>query len=244
MALTLDLTKAKMSLKLSLEKKGIITPPTLDLAFILDVSGSFDQTHTDGLTNDILVRMVPWGMLFDPDGKIDVFTFSAGAEHAHYVGEVVPENCDGYVQRKIIRKVPGYNGGTDYSYVLEKALQHFGWAPQPTPKVGFFKKLLKRDKPTEARKSLCIMVTDGECYDDPRTRKILEASKNRNDRVYFLFLGVNENQRKFNFIKELGTVYPNVGFTPVEDVSEWVKKTDEQLNESLIEQELVDWMKQ
>ncbi|MES2943527.1 MAG: hypothetical protein V4772_11725, partial [Pseudomonadota bacterium] len=78
MALSLNLTKAEKSLKLCLQKSGLVEPPQVDLAFVLDVSGSFDDEHRAGVTDALLTRLVPWGMTFDPDRKLDVFSFSSG----------------------------------------------------------------------------------------------------------------------------------------------------------------------
>lgn len=54
MALQLNLPKAQASLQLCLEKAGIVTPPVVEFAFTLDVSGSFEDEHRDGLA---LVRL-------------------------------------------------------------------------------------------------------------------------------------------------------------------------------------------
>lgn len=63
----------------------------------------------------------------------DVFAyathFSDGEMSARHVGTVTPADCEGYILRNVVDKVPGWKGGTTYSYVLEKNLQHFGWLP-------------------------------------------------------------------------------------------------------------------
>ncbi|MGT2467575.1 hypothetical protein ACVOMV_25955 (plasmid) [Mesorhizobium atlanticum] len=69
-------------------------------------------------------------MVLDPDGQVDVFTFSGGRGNAHYVGTVTPEDSDNYIVRNVVGRVPGWGDGTTYSYVLEKALRHLGWLPQ------------------------------------------------------------------------------------------------------------------
>ena len=86
MALTLNLQKSSSTLKLSLQKSGIHSMPVLDMAMVLDVSGSFEDEHLDGTTTDLLTRLAPWGLTFDPDKKIDILTFSNGAASAHLVG--------------------------------------------------------------------------------------------------------------------------------------------------------------
>lgn len=259
MALNLDLNKSAQSLQLSLQKAGIVTPPQVDLAFDLDVSGSFDDEHRDGLTNDLLVRLVPWGIVFDPDKKLDVFTFSNGESHAHYVGDVTPTTCDQYVQRQIIRKVPGYNGGTDYSYVLERNLEHFGWkqptAAAPVKRSGMFGGIFgggskpAAQQPTQKKRSIVIFVTDGDndpqgySKDKQRTIQVLSESEARKDGVYFLFLGVSQQNARFPFIDQLGERFGNVGFVPISNVGRWTQQSDEEINQALLGNELLEWLK-
>ena len=56
-------------------------------------------------------------MELDPDGQMDVFTFSNGKGSVHHVGTVTPEDCEGYIVRNVVDQVPGWNGGTTYSYL-------------------------------------------------------------------------------------------------------------------------------
>lgn len=255
MALTLDLQKSAQSLMLSLEKQGISQPPRIDLAFNLDVSGSFDDEHRAGVTSTLLSRLVPWAMVFDPDQKIEVFSFSHHASGAHYVGDVTPKNHGDYVRRQIIDKVPGYNGGTDYSYVIEKNLQHFGWAPAQAEsalgslvgRMGTWFGRQPEAKPevpaVSPRPTIIIHVTDGENTDHRRTIEVLRASQNRNDKVYFLFLGVSQQTTPFAFIASLGEQFPNVGFVAVNPVRSWVQQKDEAINQALLTPELIQWLK-
>lgn len=248
----LSLEKSAQKLRLSLQKAGIISPPQVDLAFDLDVSGSFDDEHKDGTTNDLLTRFVPWGMAFDPDQKLDVFTFSDGSEHAHYVGDVTPNTYEDYVRRNIINKVPGYNSGTDYSYVIEKNLEHFGWKPTSgiaQEKKGFFGRILggsnpaPASMPVEKKRSIVIFVTDGDNSDKQRTEQVLAESEAREDGVYFLFLGVSNNNKKFPFIEHLGERFGNVGFVAINDVAKFVQQSDDDLNRVLLGDELLEWLK-
>lgn len=236
MALSLNLNKSAQTLRLSLEKAGIVKPPQVDLAFDLDVSGSFDDEHQDGTTNDLLARLVPWGMVFDPDQKLDVFTFSDGSGHAHYVGDVTPDTYEDYVRRNIINKVPGYNSGTDYSYVIEKNLEHFGWKK----KGGLLSGLMGSK---EKKRSIVIFVTDGDNSDKQRTEQVLAESEARKDGVYFLFLGVSNGSKSFPFIDKLGERFGNVGFVAINDVAKFVQQSDDDLNRVLLGDELLEWLK-
>ncbi len=225
----------------------------MDLCFDLDVSGSFDDEHRDGLTQQLLLRLVPWGMLFDPDQKMDIFTFSDGRRKANYVGEITPETCDRYIQRNIIDKVEGYNGGTDYSYVVEKNLQHFGWVQGGAfvpRKKSFFTSLFGGDSgydtvAVEPKRSLVIFVTDGECHhtDEARMRTVLAESQNRKDQVYFLLIGISNQGVEFEFLQQIADEFSNTGLVVIRNLREFVRKSDEEVNEVLITDELVEWLK-
>ena len=113
MALQLNLEKSKAALQLCLHKAGVTQPPVMDMGVLLDVSGSFEDEHQDGTTNRLLTRLIPWGLTFDPDGKLDVTTFSHGERHVHRVGSVTAANYADFVQRQVIGRVPGWNGGIE-----------------------------------------------------------------------------------------------------------------------------------
>ncbi|MFI8616652.1 VWA domain-containing protein [Acidovorax sp. NPDC077693] len=246
MALTLDLNKSQQALVLNLAKAGVSDPPKVDVAFVMDVSGSFDDEHRQGVTNDLLTRLIPWAALFDPDQKMEVYTFSNGPRNVHHAVDVSARNYAGYVQREIIG-CPGYQGGTDYSYVLERVLADFGWAPAAARPQGFFARLLGASAaaaPAVApRQTLIFFVTDGESSDEAKTTALLKASQARGDGVYFHFLGVSNQSAKFPYIERLGEQFGNVGFTAVNQVRSWVKQPDDAINQALISDELVAWLK-
>ena len=253
MPLELDLKKSAGALQLSLKKAGgILKIPEAEVAFILDVSGSYDDEHRDGLTNDLMKRLTPWGMVFDPDHKLDVFTFSDGQRHAHHVGEVTPETVDGYVHKHIIQKVPGYGYGTDYSYVTRLALQHFGWisgAAAPAQKSGGFLGFGAKSAPAPAatptaggRKTLILFNTDGASNDEPLMDALLQEMQNNKYQVYVMFLGVSNQGGGFPFLQRMADKYDNCGLTVIRDVKAWVRKSDEEINEELITPELLKWM--
>ncbi|MCR4341260.1 MAG: VWA domain-containing protein [Gemmatimonadaceae bacterium] len=256
MALSLDMQKTATGLKLSLEKKGIRNPPPAEMAFVMDVSGSFDDEHRDGQTQMLLERLVPWAMVFDPDKQGDMFTFSNGPSNIQHVGTITPETTDGYIRSKIINRVTGYNGGTDYSYVLERCLQQFGWlqaptAAQQTEKPSFFGSMFGKKPaaaaapgtPAAKRKSIVLFVTDGRNNDENRTREVLRASQKRGDQVYFLFLGVNNQSGEFRFLEDIGREFDNTGFLQIRNIREFMRLSDEQVNDVMISDELLTWLK-
>lgn len=244
MALQLNLEKSKATLKLSLQKAGVQSMPILDMGLVLDVSGSFEDEHTDGTTNDLLTRLAPWGLTFDPDKKIDVFTFSDGPRSAHKVGSLHEGNYQGYVEENIIGAVPGWNGRTDYSFVIELVLKEFGWVGGEAKKAGVMGRLFgqKDVAAKEKKRSLILFITDGDNDDKERARDILRASEARKDEVYFVFLGVANGTTKFPFLDSIGKEFGNTGFKKISDVRNFVKKSDEEINAFLLDSELVAWL--
>ncbi len=230
----MNLEKGKEALRISLEKRGITTPPSADLAFVLDVSGSFDVTHRSGVTQRLLERLVPWGMLFDPDQKLDVFTFSHGRDNAVRIGDITPGTCERYIQTAVINS-PHYGGGTDYGFVIEKVLQHFGWIASG----GFLGRMFGGGQ-KEKKRSIVLFVTDGENSDPQECSRILEESEKRGDEVYFLFIGIGG---PFQFLQQIGDRFSNTGLVVINDLKGFVEKSDEELNEILIGDELVTWLK-
>lgn len=248
-----DLNKSAQALSLSLAKHGIITPPSMELAFNLDVSGSFDDEHKSGLTQALLTRLVPWGMVFDPDKKMDVFTFSAGESGAYRVGDITPDTCEGYIPRHIINQVPGYGYSTDYYHVLRKNLNHFGYM-QPSVASGsgggMFSKLFGSNKAPTAttapkKRALILHVTDGDNNpgDKEPTRRLLRESQDRGDLVYFLFIGCSNQPGTFDYIADLGNKFNNVGLVTISDIKRFSELPDDEVNTLLIGDELVNWLK-
>ena len=245
MPITLNLQKSQSSLKLSLEKKGILTLPVLDMAVVMDVSGSFADEHQDGVTTDLMTRLAPWGLTFDPDKKLDVLTFSSSPASAHKVGELTEHNYEGYVRNNIISKVPGWCGATDYSYVLELALKEFGWIPTEAKKAGFFGKMMgKKDQESKTKKrSLVLFVTDGDNNDKARTMQVLRESEARKDEIYFMFLGIANGGGRFEFLEKIGDAFGNTGFREIKNIRQFVQMSDEEINSFLLDDELVNWLK-
>ena len=126
-------------------------------------------------------------------------------------------------------------------------LADFGWAPAAARPQGFFARLLGASAaaaPAVApRQTLIFFVTDGESSDEAKTTALLKASQARGDGVYFHFLGVSNQSAKFPYIERLGEQFGNVGFTAVNQVRSWVKQPDDAINQALISDELVAWLK-
>lgn len=244
MSLQLNLNKAARSLRLSLDKAGV--PPSIkaELIFDIDVSASFEHEHEEGTTSTLIERLVPYGMVLDPDGAIDVFTFAGRRSSAYRVGTVTPDDARGYITSKIVGQVPDWSGDTQYSHVLEKNLQHFGWLP---PEPGFLSRFLGLGGhvPRDRKRSIVIFITDGENdpRDNDRTMRILADSQARGDNVYFLFMGICEHNVDFKFLKHIAARFRNTGVVIVTDLEDFVAKSDEEISAELLGPELIAWLK-
>ncbi len=244
MALTLDLNKAESKLRLDLGKRGI-NPANIqmEVCLDLDVSGSYEDEHLDGSTQRLLERLTPLSMVLDPDKQQDLFTFSSGEASAHHVGMVTLANLDGFVRREVINRVPGWRGGTTYSYVLEMNLRHFGWLPQEQ-KRGFFGGS-KPSAPVAKRRSLIIFNTDGtnDPRDNARTMQILRDSQARRDEVYFLFVGYANGGADLSFLKTIADEFSNTGLIIIRNLKAWCAQSDDQINQEILGDELIEWLK-
>jgi hypothetical protein len=258
----LDLGKSQAAFKLSLDKAGVPADIRAELIVVMDVSSSFEHEHEEGTTNTLLRRFVPLAKILDPDGQIDVITFSDGEHRVQHVGTIHEGNVDGFMEDRVIDKVRGWNGGTTYSYALEEALRQFGWLPcthdhQPAAKPRFWNWVLGNtgsDKGHalphmhQQKRSIVLFVTDGEndpgdgAGDKARTMQVLQASETRGDHVYFLFIGACEHQ-KFEFVEKIADKYKNTGIVMATDPEAFVELPDDELIGKLLVPELVDWLK-
>lgn len=245
--LKLDLNKAAQSLRLSLDKAGVSQDIQAELIFDIDVSGSFEHEHEEGTTSQLIERLVPYGMVLDPDGAMDVFTFSNDAHTVYHVGTVTPAEAEGYILREVVENVPGWKGGTTYSHVLERNLQHFGWLEPEGSFIAAVSRFFgaERPKPRNQKRSIVIFVTDGEnaTEDEARTMRVLSSSEARGDNVYFLFIGACEHNVEFKFLKTIAKKYRNTGVVIVRDLEAFVEQSDEQISAQLLGPELIAWLK-
>ncbi len=247
MSLQLDMNKAAGNLRLSLEKRGIMTPPVVEVAFDLDVSGSYKDEHEDGSTNDLMARLAPWGLVFDPDKQLDVFAFSDRSRGIYNPGPVNQSNYQGFIKKHIIG-CPAWCGGTDYAPVLRANLEAFGWiesASAPPQKRGWFgsSKPAQAQAPVAKRRSLILFNTDGANSDQRETEALFEQMEREKYGVYVAFIAYANGGADFSFINRLAERFSNCGLTVIENVQRWVKQSDDEINNAIITDELVTWLK-
>jgi hypothetical protein len=235
MSLVLDLNKSAEKLRLDLTKAAGGTLPEADVGFDLDVSGSYEGLHRSGVTSLLMSRMIPFCMVFDPDKKLDVWTFSDGP--AHYVGAITPDDHKDFVRRKVIEKVPNWCGRTDYAPVLKANVKHFGWGKSQGGFLGF------GAKPIAGKKSLVLFNTDGASDDPEETDELMKEMQDKGYQVYVQFIAIKQPSANFSFIERLADDYSNCGLIVIDDINKWVALDDDSLNAQFLTDELVDWMK-
>jgi hypothetical protein len=258
----LDLNKSASTFRLSLDKAGVPPEIKAELLVVMDVSGSFEHEHEEGTTGILLERFVPLAKVLDPDGKIDLITFSHGRDSVQHLGTIDESNARDFIVDRVVDKVKGWKGGTTYSYPLEEALRVFGWLPcdsghEPARKPRFWERLLgiAPEAPRtaaphvhEKKRSIVLFVTDGEndpgdgFGDKKRTRQVLRASQQRGDEVYFLFIGACEHE-EFDFVEQIAKEFKNTGIVMATDPEAFVNLPDNELIDKLLGRELVDWLK-
>ena len=258
---SLDLAKSSSAFRLSLDKAGVPPDIRAELLVVMDVSGSFEHEHEEGTTGILLERLVPLAKVLDPDGKIDLVTFSDGRDSVQHLGTLDESNARDFIVDNVVGKVKGWKRGTTYSYPLEEALRIFGWLPfesgrEPGRKPRFWERLLGLlpdegrvvQRSHEKKRSIVLFVTDGEndpgntFLDKERTRKVLHASQKRGDQVYFLFIGACEHE-EFAFVEEIAKEFRNTGLVMATDPEAFVNLPDDALIAKLLGRELVEWLK-
>lgn len=245
----IDLKKSASNFQVSLKKSGVEKMPEMEMGVIMDVSYSFKDEHEDGLTNTLLTRFVPWGLTFDPDRKVDLFTFSNGSTPAHLVGSVDEGNYVDYIPRHVIGKVPGWGKGTAYAPVTKMVLQHFGWLPGGAVQssVGFLGGLFGKKKTTvasaEKRRAIVFFVTDGVNEDPAEMKAVMADAETNKYEVFFVLVGVSNQNEPFHLLRELGARYNNAIFREIKDIKGFGRKSDDEINEFFLDPKLVAWLK-
>jgi hypothetical protein len=244
-----DLSKSEKNFSISLKKVGVEKMPELEMGIAMDVSGSFDDEHKDGVTNALVTRLAPWGFTFDPDRKIDMATFSS-RDNIQLVDPPVDEkNYGDYIKRFVINKVKGYNGGTGYAPVTRLFLQHFGWLPGLTASAGGFLGGLfgkKKAVSAEKRRAIVFFITDGDNNDSgdtPAMLQVMADAEANNYEVFFVFVGVSNQNVSFDTLKLIDRNHKNAAFHEIKDIKGFVAKSDEEINEFFLKSKLVAWLK-
>lgn len=220
----MSISLRKEAAKVVLTKRQLPIPPAADVALAIDISGSMSHLYNSGVVQEVVERCLALALNFDPDKKLDVWTFTSKHD---YVGSCYESHIDGYVEREIVNnnKISKW-GGTNYTPVLEDVSKHFFGSG------GFFGMFKKK----RATPVFLMFITDGDNQDRTAFVKLAHELRDRNIYIQLLCLGDDY----FDTAQAVADSEPNVGFGQVEDVR---KMTDEQMMEQLITDEFVQWIK-
>ena len=249
MSLQLDLQKSKNVLSLTLQKNGVTKINPCQVSFAMDASGSFQKEHNQGYTEHLLGRILPFALLFDKDGVLDMFSFASSCGEAP---EVTEDNYLGYVSRDFPYKGE-YGFSTAYLPPFHALIENGYTGKEQVVGVeeqgGFFGKLFgKKEKQiikttTESiGKHLSFFITDGEAYDQEEAKHYLE--KNQEEQHFIIFVTISNS--KFNFFEnnykgKKQTDYFNFTHNELRDLQD---KSDEDLYKLFVTPSLTNWMNQ
>lgn len=239
MTIQFNLEKSKETLQFVLEKHNVTTinPSQVHLAF--DVSGSFDDEHSNGYTQQLLNRIVPFSMLFDKNQTLDSYVFSDGAE---VLDDINISNYADYVRNKIQRSRI-YNQGTQYLPIFKLLVEK---STEDKKKVGFFGKMF--GKQTEVKteslqdKHIVFFITDGDAYDQNQAKQFLDQAIKSNPNLFFVFISIGNQPFQFFNNNYKDTSYSNYFNLTPSQLRNLKDAKDEDLFEMIINPSLEAWM--
>lgn len=209
------------------KNSGLGADSKAQVVLALDFSGSMLGLYKNGTVQEVVEKLLPFGLAFDDNGEIDFYLFDDKSKKMPE--NITLKNLDGYINSKVIGK---YNmGGTNYAPVLQDIHKSFSEA-----KKGFFgnKKTSTMDTPVYV-----IFITDGNNFDKVETEKIIIAMSGEGFFVQFIGIG----SAQLPFLEKLdtlsGTVIDNVNFMKVQNIASY---SDDELYRGLMK-EYPEWVK-
>lgn len=242
----IDLRKKSV---INLKKESGIGMAKAQVVLVLDRSGSMDHLYRNGTVQDVVERILPFGLAFDDDRSVDTYIFDS-----HYKKinpPVTLQNLNGYVDNQINSKYPF--GGTVYSPVLTAIKEAYQTTPIGTvteeKKGGIFgglfgKKTTKVTSTTYTPMDLpvyVIYITDGENsnHDNQRTEEVITEMAEQG--FFIQFIGIGNS--RFDFLEKLddltGRRVDNANFFKVNDIK---GMSDDALYKGLMK-EFPEWLK-
>lgn len=231
MALNLD------KVKFVLTKRNINDIPC-NVAFAMDVSGSIKWLYDNGTIQAVTERIATIAMTVDVDKQLDFLVFD---DMAHELEAITEQNLIGYINKYVLKNRGLWNG-TKYAPAIKMICEAV--SPTPVPeKKGFFS-AFKRAKPVISTTDknlppvLAILITDGQNFDKEDTIRVLEKAQSLN--IYWQLVGIGKDTSQFDFIRQMGDRYPNVGYIPITDIA---AIPEEDLYDALLNDEFADWIR-
>lgn len=211
MALDFQKIELRKNNVLDLKKKsGLDVNSKAQVVLALDYSGSMGGLYGNGTVQDVVERILPFGLAFDDNGEVDFYLFHDGV--IKLKEPITLNNLDGHIQNKIIGK--HYMGGTNYAPVLNQIYEDY--ATETTRKLFGSSKTEKRtDLPVYV-----IFITDGNNFDKNATESIIKKMSKTG--IFVQFIGIGHEQ--FHFLDKLddlsGRLIDNVNFLKVDRIRE------------------------
>ena len=258
MALQFDLQKSTQALSFALEKHEVAKILPCQVHMVMDVSGSFEDEHRDGYTQQLMNRFVPFSMLFDKDKVLDSYAFGSRAKQ---LPQITAANYAAYIKKHM----PYSNGKLGYStnyadaftLMIESCQEGHAvtQAVQQGSKktAGFLGRLFGRSEPIaepapapvapvapSKEKHLFFFVTDGQ--PDSASEAKTKLDELMQDNVFIVFISVNPRPVSFleTFATAPHTMYLN--YTP-NQLRSLERVSDEDLYAQLLAApQLVTWM--
>lgn len=252
MSIKFDLNKSTEALSFTLVKNNVSTIVPCQVHVVMDVSGSFEDEHRAGYTQQLLNRFVPFSMLFDKDKVLDSYAFAARAKK---LPEINANNFHNYIQKHVPYNGAGVGFTTNYAEAFEFMVESTKGESTVTKTVtkaasGFWNKLMGKTETTQVTqqvagsysqdKHLFFFVTDGVPDSASDARQALDALMQ--DNVFIVFISISNG--KIGFLEKFATepyaLYLN--YTPaalrnLENVSD-----AELYGQLLAAPQLVNWM--
>lgn len=211
--MTINLEKRINLVKKKIEDKQFTGD--LEVALVLDVSGSMNSIFRSGLAQDVIERILAVGVNLDKDKVIQSYVFSDGVKR---IEDINLENYSNYAQKEVYNK--GFvGGGTNYAPAMKAAAEGIVNKKKEKFKIGSLFSKKKTETVAETTRNgnplLVFFVTDGDNWDSHQAEQTLIDLSGEN--VFFQFVGISENENtSFSFLEKLdnlsGRVRDNANF--------------------------------
>lgn len=231
------------------KQSGIGGRAKAQVVLVLDYSGSMGGLYRNGTVQDVVERILPFGLAFDDDGSVDTYIFDT-----HYnkiTPSVTVQNLKGFVDNNITSKYSF--GGTTYSPVLKAIKEEFQTKPTGTiteeKKGGFLGGLFGKKAETVTATTYepmeypvyVIYITDGEndYSDNQKTEQVITEMAEQGFFIQFIGIGNSSFSLLEGLDNMTGRRVDNTNFFKVNDIK---NMSDDDLYKGLMK-EFPEWMK-
>lgn len=208
MAIDLQKIELRKQSVIDLKKSsGLGSDSKAQVYLALDFSYSMSPLYDDGTVQEVVERILPFGLAFDDNGEVDFYLFENRCKQMPET--ITLSNVDGYINNKVLGRYS--MGGTNYAPVLEEIYKETA----NVSKGGFFSKSSVEKMKTPV---YIIFITDGNNSDKSETESIIRKMSETG--IFVQFIGIGKEQ--FSFLDKLddlsGRKIDNVNFFKVDDI--------------------------